>query len=63
MECNATGKANCRCTYKTCPRRGNCCQCVAFHRPRGEFPACFFTPDAEQSYDRSFDNLVRDRLG
>ena len=63
MTCTATGKDNCRCTYSTCTRRGNCCQCVAFHRPQGEFPACFFTPDAERSYDRSFSRLVRDRRG
>lgn len=50
----------CHCTY-ACERRGNCCACIAFHRPQGQFPACFFTPEAEKSYDRSFARLVADR--
>jgi hypothetical protein len=61
MECSATGKDNCRCTYRSCSRRGNCCQCVAYHRSKGEFTACFFSPEAERSYDRSFKRLLADR--
>jgi hypothetical protein len=57
---NATG-GKCRCTYPGCPRSGNCCQCVAYHRERGEFTACFFTPAAEASFDRSWERLCRDR--
>jgi hypothetical protein len=52
----------CACTYH-CDRRGNCCACVAYHRTQGEFTACFFTPAAEKSYDRSFARLVKDREG
>ncbi|MDI6807003.1 MAG: DUF6485 family protein [Candidatus Aenigmarchaeota archaeon] len=31
---------DCTCTYKECERHGICCLCIAFHRSRGEFPAC-----------------------
>jgi hypothetical protein len=27
----------------------------------GQFPACFFSADAEKQYDRSFNALMRDR--
>lgn len=58
-----TSKANnCPCTYG-CAKSGHCDKCVAFHRGRGEFPACFFTAAAEKTYDRSFEALVRDRTG
>jgi len=51
---------SCTCTYP-CENRGNCCDCVAYHRVRGEFPACFFSKEAEKTYDRSFKKLVEDR--
>ena len=51
----------CKCTYSSCSRRGNCCQCVAYHAPKGEFTACFFSPEAERTYNRSLDNLMKDR--
>lgn len=61
MECVPTG-SKCRCTYTpACSNRGNCCKCVAYHRPRGEATACMFTPEGEKSYDRSLSNLMRDR--
>ena len=50
----------CNCTYP-CPRKGKCCECLAYHRASGAFPACFFTAAGEATYDRSFENLVRDR--
>jgi hypothetical protein len=59
MECRGDA-TKCVCTCR-CDRRGNCCACVAYHRPRGEFPACFFSVAAEKSYDRTFDRLVGDR--
>jgi hypothetical protein len=34
---------------------------VAYHRPLGQFPACFFSKVAEMSYDRSFERLLQDR--
>ena len=51
----------CPCTYP-CPRHGKCCDCVAHHRAHNEgVPACFFSPEAEATYDRSVENLARDR--
>lgn len=52
--------SKCACTYP-CDKKGNCCACVAYHRPKGQFPACFFSPEAEKSFDRSFARLVQDR--
>ena len=60
MTCTRTGD-DCKCTYPGCPRRGNCCHCVAYHRQRREATACMFTPEGERSYDRSLVNLMRDR--
>jgi hypothetical protein len=36
-----------------------CCECVAFHLKSRELPACFFPPDAEASFDRSFELFAR----
>jgi len=49
----------CRCTYPGCPRHGNCKACLAYHRDNREFPACFFSPEGEKTYDRSWENLQR----
>jgi hypothetical protein len=51
----------CPCTYPGCPRHGKCCECVEYHRGSGEVPACFFSPAAERTYDRSVEALARDR--
>jgi len=54
MECKATQNLNnCNCTYEPCPRKGNCCQCIAYHREMDELPACVFPPEIERTYDRS----------
>jgi hypothetical protein len=50
----------CNCTY-SCAKKGMCCECVAYHRNMGEFPACFFSDKAEKTYDRSFEMLAKDR--
>lgn len=52
---------DCRCTYLSCSRRGNCCACVRNHRDKGELPACFFSREGEMTYDRSLEHLFRDR--
>lgn len=53
MECKKeSNKANCSCTYP-CDKRGMCCECVAFHRERGEIPGCFFSKISEKTYNRS----------
>lgn len=54
MECTIDkNKSNCTCTYD-CERRGKCCECVAYHRKMKQIPGCFFSREAERSYDRSF---------
>ena len=51
----------CTCTYD-CPRHGRCCECVAHHRDNHEgVPGCFFSPEAEATYDRSVEALCRER--
>ncbi|HIE11756.1 MAG TPA: hypothetical protein EYP62_09090 [Kiritimatiellae bacterium] len=50
----------CNCTYP-CDRKGVCCECLAYHRRRGEFPACFFSTAGEKWWDRSLNALLRDR--
>jgi hypothetical protein len=46
--------ADCTCSWEDCPRKGLCCDCVMHHRRKGEIPGCFFPPDAEITYDRSY---------
>lgn len=50
---------NCNCTYEPCPRKGKCCECVAYHRDRGELPACYFSTDKEKTYNRSVENYLK----
>jgi hypothetical protein len=60
VECNQ--KANlrqCTCTYEPCPRKGICCECVAYHRQYGELPGCVFPPEVGRTYDRSVACFVR----
>ena len=60
MDCNLKmNTARCTCTYEPCPRKGKCCECVTYHRKSGELPGCFFTPEAEATYDRSVGNFIR----
>ncbi len=59
MDCiQKENSANCPCTYTACDKRGACCKCVAYHRSRGEMVACYFTPEAESTYDRSLRAFV-----
>jgi hypothetical protein len=30
-----------------------CCACINYHRPLGQMVGCYFTPEAEKTYDRS----------
>ena len=50
---------NCNCTYEPCPRKGTCCECLAYHRRMGELPACYFPDDVERTYDRSIERFMR----
>ena len=60
MECNkAQNAANCTCTYEPCPRKGVCCECIAYHLAMNELPGCVFPPEVERTYDRSFARFVQ----
>ncbi len=55
--------SKCACTYLACPRRGNCCACVAYHKRQDEIPGCLFTKAGEAKWDRSFAAFQIDRQG
>jgi hypothetical protein len=33
---------------------------VKEHRERGELPGCYFSPEAEKTYDRSIERFIKD---
>lgn len=57
---NCTNTKECNCTYP-CSRKGKCCLCIAYHRRRGELPACYFSKAGEATYDRSIESYLEDR--
>jgi hypothetical protein len=60
MECNTDkNRKTCACTYEPCSRKGNCCECVQYHRTNGELPACNFPKDIEATYDRSIERFTK----
>ena len=60
MECKSrANKAACTCTYEPCGRKGICCECIRSHLSNNEFPACFFPPEVERTYDRSVETFIR----
>ena len=64
MECvSVKFKKHCNCTYEPCPRKGKCCECLHYHREAGELPACFFSKEAERTYDRSIGYFIRMQKG
>jgi len=57
MECKKTAnRGRCNCTYP-CERKGVCCECVKYHRQRNELPACYFSKEAEKTYDRGVERF------
>ena len=60
-ECPSQEKnlAQCACTYAACDKKGICCECLHYHRKRGELPACYFTPEVERTYDRSIARFIK----
>jgi hypothetical protein len=40
-------------------RKGACCDCVSYHLRLKHLPGCFFPPNAERSYDRSFRHFAQ----
>jgi len=62
MDCQiAKNLKNCPCTYSGCPRKGKCCECIAHHRVNDELPACYFSAEAEKTYDRSIKKFFQDK--
>ena len=55
----ATTLKRCTCTYEPCPRKGLCCDCIAYHLASRELPGCCFPAAAERTYDRSFEHFAR----
>jgi hypothetical protein len=53
-----TNRGWCNCTYEPCSRKGICCECLAYHRRAGELPACYFSEEAEATYDRSIRHFI-----
>jgi len=59
MECKQDKNMNqCNCSYGGCPRKGICCDCVAYHLRSRQLPACYFPDDVERTYDRSFEKFA-----
>jgi hypothetical protein len=50
---------DCGCTSLSCGRRGLCCDCLRNHLKARQLPGCVFSPDAERTYDRSFEHFAR----
>jgi hypothetical protein len=62
MECNkARNTKECNCSYEPCSRKGICCECIAYHRHGGELPACYFSEEAERTYDRSIRRFITEQ--
>ena len=62
MECKKEKNLkSCKCTYLSCSRRGICCECIRYHRQRGELPGCYFSKEAEKTYDRSIEKFIEDQ--
>ena len=60
MNCNQDQNLErCNCTYPDCSRKGLCCECIQHHLKPRQLPACFFPPEAEATYDRSFEHFAR----
>ena len=58
--CNITKNIEkCGCTYRSCSRKGICCECIFYHKAHGELPGCLFPPEVEKTYDRSIARFIR----
>ena len=56
MECKKEQNLEfCGCTYTSCGHRGVCCDCIQYHLKSKQLPGCCFPPEAEKTYDRSFE--------
>ncbi|MDD4889043.1 MAG: DUF6485 family protein [Phycisphaerae bacterium] len=60
MECRKPRNTKrCTCTYTSCGNRGVCCDCIAQHLASCQLPGCCFPPEAEKTYDRSFEAFAK----
>lgn len=58
MECQKVkNMEHCNCSYPGCSYHGVCCDCMSRHLKKRQLPACFFTSEAEATYDRSFEHF------
>jgi len=61
MECNKNRNLKrCNCTF-SCDKKGLCCECVEYHRRKGQLPACYFPADIERTGDRSVEAYLNCR--
>ena len=59
MECRKDENlTRCPCPSTTCNVKGTCCQCLAGHLSRREFPACVF-PTQGGPFERSFESFAK----
>lgn len=60
MQCNNKDRnvSFCTCSYPGCPRKGICCDCLRYHLSNDEVPGCFFSPEAEKTYNRSLEYFI-----
>lgn len=59
MECKKeVNLSRCNCTYEPCPRKGVCCDCIDYHKKKGQLPACLFPDDVEKTWDRSIARFI-----
>lgn len=62
MECKKQENLkHCNCSYPGCPRKGICCECIKYHRERGDLPACYFSETQEKTFDRSIEFFIKSR--
>jgi len=60
VECKIEeNKERCTCSYPGCSKKGVCCECLKYHLSKRELPGCCFPPEAERTYDRSFEHFAR----
>jgi hypothetical protein len=58
VECKIKdNKEKCNCTYP-CDKKGICCECIEYHRVRGELPACYFEESVEKTYNRTIESFI-----
>lgn len=59
MECKKEENlVRCNCTCEPCARKGVCCECIVYHKDKGQLPACLFPDDAERTWDRSIAKFI-----